>query len=396
MLGDGALRRVVSVLCVTEIVSWGVLYYAFPVLAAGIVADTGWSLPSVVAAFSAGQVTAAVAGIPVGRAMDAIGPRVVMTSGSVLAVPATCGIALAPTYATFLLAWVVAGVAMSGVLYAPSFAAVTGWAGPDHLRRVRGLTAITLVAGLASTVFAPLTAALADPLGWRATYLVLAVVLLVVTVPAHAVGLRHGWAPERLTDPSARAADDAARRRPFLVLAVAFGLVSFTVYAVLVNLVPLLVERGVGLDAAAVVLGVGGVGQVTGRLFYARLAARTRLVPRTCAVFGLVAVTTLSFTVVSGPVAVLALISFVAGAARGVETLLQATAVGDRWGVADFGRHHGLLTAPVMLAAAVAPWAGAALAGLVGGYATAFAALATLSVVACVLVPLTVERTPSR
>ena len=32
-LSEFGLRRVLVVLCVTEIVSWGVLYYAFPVLA---------------------------------------------------------------------------------------------------------------------------------------------------------------------------------------------------------------------------------------------------------------------------------------------------------------------------------------------------------------------------
>ena len=52
------------------------------------------------------------------------------------------------------------------------------------MRRVRALTTLTLVAGLASTVFAPLTAALAGALGWRGTYLVLAGILAVVTIPA--------------------------------------------------------------------------------------------------------------------------------------------------------------------------------------------------------------------
>nr|QEO74084.1 hypothetical protein [uncultured bacterium] len=35
------LRRVLTVLCITEITSWGVLYYAFPVLAPTISAHTG-------------------------------------------------------------------------------------------------------------------------------------------------------------------------------------------------------------------------------------------------------------------------------------------------------------------------------------------------------------------
>lgn len=393
VLDDAALRRVVAVLCVTEIVSWGILYYAFPVLAPAIAADTGWSTPAVIAAFSLGQIVCALGGIPAGRAIDALGPRTVMTTGSLLAVPATCAIALAPTYPLFLAAWVAAGVAMSAVLYAPSFAAVTGWAGPDTGRRVRGLTVITLVAGLASTVFAPLTAALAGPLDWRQTYLALAVMLLVVTVPAHALGLRHPWSPERTTDPLARAEENAARRLPFWLLALAFGLVSFTVYAVLINLVPLLIERGINVGFAAGILGVGGVGQVAGRLFYARLAAQTPLVARTCLVFAFIAVTTLALGLIPGPVALLAAVSLVAGAARGIVTLLQATAISDRWGTADFGRHNGLLTAPVMIAAAIAPWAGAALARPLGGYPPAFILLAVLALVACVAVPLTA---PSR
>ena len=43
-LGGSDLRRVVAVLCVTEIVSWGVLFYAFTVLADAIRDREGWPL----------------------------------------------------------------------------------------------------------------------------------------------------------------------------------------------------------------------------------------------------------------------------------------------------------------------------------------------------------------
>ena len=69
------LRWVLLTLCVTEITSWGVLYYAFTVLSERISTDTGWSAPAVTAAFSAGLVTAALVGIPVGRWLDRVGPR---------------------------------------------------------------------------------------------------------------------------------------------------------------------------------------------------------------------------------------------------------------------------------------------------------------------------------
>ena len=83
-LTRGGLRRVLAVLCVTEIVSWGVLYYAFPVLAPTIAADTGWPMATTTAAFSTGLVVSALVGIWSGRLLDRIGPRPVMTAGSVL------------------------------------------------------------------------------------------------------------------------------------------------------------------------------------------------------------------------------------------------------------------------------------------------------------------------
>jgi len=65
-----------------------------------------------------------------------------------------------------------------------------------------------------------------------------------------------------------------------------------------------------------------------------------------------------------------------------VLTLFQATAVSDRWGATHCGRPGGLLSAPVMLATALAPWAGAALADVLGGYPALFVVLAGVAVVA--------------
>jgi MFS family permease len=118
-------QRALVALSITQITSWGVLYYAFPVALADITADTGWSATATTAAFSAGLIVSAIAGIPVGRWIDHHGPRRVMTAGSLLAVPATAGIALAPTYPWFLGAWLVAGIAMAAVLYQAAFAALT-------------------------------------------------------------------------------------------------------------------------------------------------------------------------------------------------------------------------------------------------------------------------------
>ncbi len=382
-LSEFGLRRVLTVLCVTEIVSWGVLYYAFPVLAPSIAADTGWSIATITAAFSTGLVVSALVGIWSGRLLDRIGPHAVMTAGSVLAVPAILGIAGAPSLPVFLAAWVLAGVAMAGTLYPPAFAALTRWWGP---RRVAALTALTLLAGLASTIFAPLTATLLGHLGWRHTYLTLAAILAAVTIPAHLVGLRGPWPDPDPAEHHPNVADQApqaiARSRPFLLLTAAVALGAFTAFAVVVNQVPLLLERGLSTSLAAWALGLGGLGQVLGRLGYGRLTTRLSVRARAVVILALSAAATALLAVLPGPPVLLVAVAMLAGAARGVFTLLQATAISDRWGAVHYGRLNGLLSAPALTATALAPWAGAALAGTLGGYSAVFATLTGLAVLA--------------
>jgi MFS family permease len=367
-----------------------VLFYAFPVLAPAIAADTGWSLVAVTAVFSAAQAVAGLSGIAVGRWVDARGPRPVMTAAAVLAVAAVAALALAPGLWAFGAAWLVCGAAMAGLFYPPAFAALTRWYGAG---RVRALTVLTLAGGFASTVFAPLTAVLEAAVGWRGAYLVLAGVLAAVVVPLHALALTPAWRPgPRGRDASGtrtRRFPDAVRQPSFLALAAALTLGSFTVHAVVVNLVPLVEGRGFGTADAAWVLGIGGIGQVLGRLAYAPAERWLPAVPRTLVVLLACAATTALFALVPGPLAALLGIALLSGTARGVLTLLQATAVADRWGTGDYATLSGLLHTPLMLAVALAPWAGAALAGPLGGYPAVFALLAALAAVGALLAPAT-------
>lgn len=242
-------RAALPALCLTQVVSWGIVYYAFPVLNPEITQATNWSAGATTAAFSLGLVVSALAGIRVGRILDRRGPRAVMTIGSALGAASLLVVATAPNLPVFFVGWALAGLAMAATFYQPAFAALTRWWAPDH---IRALTIVTLAGGLASTVFAPLTALLADHLSWRHTYLVLAAILATVTIPAHALALRAPW-PEAPpgTAHAATGESRAERSRPFLLLAAAFTLSAFTMYAVVVALVPLLLECGYTTNQAA-------------------------------------------------------------------------------------------------------------------------------------------------
>jgi MFS family permease len=171
---------------------------------------------------------------------------------------------------------------------------------------------------------------------------------------------------------------------------------TFAAFAVVVNQIPLLLERGLSTQLAAWALGLGGVGQVRGRLGYPRLAAATGVRLRGVLILALIAITTTLLAVLPGPAALLIAAAMLTGAARGVFTLLQATAISDRWGADHYGRLNGLLSAPAMVATALAPWAGAVLAQVFGGYPAVFALLAGLAALAALLAAGSVPRATSR
>jgi len=263
------------------------------------------------------------------------------------------------------------------LLYPPAFAALIRWYGPQ---RVRALTTVSLFAGLASTVFAPLTAALASRFGWRATDVILAAVLGVVTLPLHAAILTPPWpARQRSGQDPPGGALALVRNRVFLLLATAMVLGALALYAATVDVGTLLTSRGASNATAAAALGLVGIGQVCGRLGYRPLSQRTSAPARTSMVLtaGALAIVVLAVTSTL-PAAALGAAALT-GAVRGNFTLIQATAVSDRWGTRAFGTVNGIFLAPVTVATALAPVAGAMLTRWLGAPRSAFLLLAGLA-----------------
>jgi MFS family permease len=380
-LPRGRVDQVLVALCVTEIVSWGVLYYSLPAASGLISRITGWSPIAVTGAFSAGLLLSAVLGIFVGRALDRFGPRVVMTLGSIIGVIGVLTVSVSTSISWFVAAWLVIGVAQSAVLYQPAFTVIARHYGDA---RNRPLLIVTLVAGLASTVFVPLTTALDQAWGWRISFAALAGILALVTIPLHAVCLPKG----RPTIPRRTANADReriVRTRRFILLQLGITLIAFGLYAVTINLIPLLASRGASVTLAAIGLGSVGVGQLLGRLVLTFLMTRisTRTRPFVVGLGGAIVLVLLGE--VPGPLSLLLLIGLLAGSVRGALTLVQATAVVDRWGQERLGVLNGAFAAPVTIATALAPVAGVLLAEHAGGYAPAAAIFGGVVLVGAIL-----------
>jgi MFS family permease len=124
-----------------------------------------------------------------------------------------------------------------------------------------------------------------------------------------------------------------------------------------------------------------------GRTGYGTLTRHTTVTTRTTVIL-LAAATTTALGLLPGPAALLTAAAILAGTARGVFTLLQATAITDRWGTCHYATLAGILAAPLTAASALAPWAGTALAGPLGGYPHVFLVLTGLTLAATVLAAL--------
>ncbi|MBI4270602.1 MAG: MFS transporter [Candidatus Rokubacteria bacterium] len=377
---------IVAALSVTETVTWGIIYYGFPVFLGAMEKDLGASRVAVTGAFSVGMGVAALLAIPVGRWLDRHGPRGVMTAGSCLAVVLTFLWARVGSLFALYALWLLMGVAMAATLYEPAFAAVVGWFRTRN--RDRALLTVTLVAGLASTIFMPLEAWLLGRHGWRSAVVTLAVVLAVITVPIHALVLR-APRPEPVArdgrpaaPPTGVSLAEARRTVVFWVLTIAFVVSNFATISVTVHLIPYLAARGWSVTAAAAAVGWIGAMQLPGRVFFAPVAAWVGHRWVTAAVFLVQGLALAQLALVAQMPSVIPLIVML-GASNGMSTLARASTIAEIFG----SRHYGSIAGAVALGAngarAIGPVGASLLFVALGAYERVFWVLAgALAVVA--------------
>lgn len=355
-----------AALSIGQVLSWGILYYALVVASPAIASETGWPLTLVTLSFSLGLIASAAAGLFVGRWLDARGPRVIMTIGSIVGPIGLAIVAFAPNLIAFTAGWVVVGLAQSAVLYQAAFTVIARRYGD---RRRGAMTILTLAGGLASTVFAPIVAGLLNVTDWRTVFLLLAGFLLITTAPLNWFTLERSWIPIP-HDPSAptHPVSTVIRTRRFWMLELSLIALATALFTVTLSLIPLFTEKGMTYELAAWALGLLGAGQVIGRLLYVAIPHSAAPWVPLVATTGLSAISLLLLALVPGPPWLLISIGIAAGAVRGAQTLVQGSAVADRWGTRNYGAINGVLAAPITIVAAFGPALGPLLAVTTGSY----------------------------
>jgi MFS family permease len=379
---------IVAAVSITETVTWGIIYYGFPVFLRPMERDLGASRIAITAAFSIGLGVAALAGLPVGRWIDRHGGRALMTAGSCLATALTYAWGRVESLPALYLVWFLMGLAMAATLYEPAFAVVVSW---FRERRDRALLTVTLVAGFASTIFMPIEAWLLTRVGWRHALTILAVVLAVITIPIHALVLRRGRTITRASTGDLTSSvpgmtlGEASRTLVFWVLAVAFFVGNFSTAAVSVHLIPYFVDRGYTATVAAAVIGWMGAMQVPGRLLFVPISAWLGARWMVASVFFGQAVGLAQLPLISAIGTAIPFI-LVMGGSNGMSTLSRATSLAQIFGA----RHYGAISGAVALGAngarAVGPVGASLLLLSLGDYPSVFWVLAATLVLASLAV----------
>lgn len=349
-------RLTVWCLGISQLVCWGITYYLIGVFGDLMERDLGWSRTLVYGGFSVALVVMGLSSPIVGRFIDTHGGRRIMVLGSLATASGCGGLALAHDLVTYYAAWVVIGLAMRLTLYDTAFASLARLGGPGASRAI---AQITLLGGLASTVFWPVGHWLAEGLGWRGALVVYAVIGL-LTIPLHLVIPDTRFDGETASKPARHVHERIAiTRRQELVAAFLFAVVvasvSFLNSGMSAHMLPILGALGVTVSAAVWISTLRGIGQSFARL--CQVLFGQRLHPLDLNLWA-IAMLPVSFAAAffSGSYIFAALtFSFVYGAGNGLATITRGTLPLVLMDHRHYGGKVGRLLVPGFMLSAAAP-----------------------------------------
>jgi predicted MFS family arabinose efflux permease len=359
-----AARRLVLVLGSTQTIAWASSYYLPAILARPMAEAAGVAVEAVFLAVSLALGVTALLGPLAGRVIDRSGGRDLLAAGNLLFALGLCLLAAAEGPWLLAAGWAVLGLAMGVGLYEAAFAVAARLAGQGARAPITG---ITLIAGLASTVGWPATAAMEAAFGWRGACLGWAGLHLLICLPAHLWLLPRRPPPAPPAPPPPSAEQAREDRRTMALLAFAFAAMWFTSGAMATHLPALLTGLGAGLPAALAAAALVGPAQVAARV--AEFALMRRVGPLAAARAAALAHPAGAALLAGAGVSAAAPFALLHGAGNGIMTIAKGTLPLVLFGPAGYGQRQGWLALPARLAQAASPVCFALLLSGLGGAA---------------------------
>jgi predicted MFS family arabinose efflux permease len=341
---------IILALGTTQTLAWASSYYLPAILADPIGRDLGVSANWIFGAFSASLVISAVLGPRIGRQIDLVGGRSVLSASNLTLAAGLALLGCSYSLPVLVVAWLLLGLGMGLGLYDAAFAALGRIYG-DAARR--SITGITLIAGFASTVGWPLTAWGLQTIGWRDTCFAWAAAHILIGLPINFFMLP--------AVKGAKAAVAASVKphipidRTMILLAFAFA-AAWSVTGAMAAHLPRILEAAGATSVQAVAAGaLIGPSQVLARIVEASFLSRyhplvsTRLACLTHPIGAVI-------LALAGGGAASAFAIF-HGAGNGILTIARGTLPLAIFGPENYGYRLGIIGAPARMAQAVAPLA---------------------------------------
>ena len=377
--------RVVTAAYFGVMVGFGsLLVFTFGIFLKPLSAEFGWSREAISAAFGFAALTVAVCSPPLGHLLDRFGPRkIVLPCMAVFGLAFASLSRLTPSlphlYATFILI----GIVGNGTTQMGYSRAVSTW-----FDRRRGLALSLVMAGVGTgaMVFPPLAQALISNYGWRGAYTTLGGLVLLFGIPLTALFVREKpceHATEQHTLHGVTVAN-GLRSRAFWIIVATLFLGSMSVNGAITHLSPLLTDRGVSTDVAALAASTLGLASFCGRLLTGYLLDRF-FAPRVglCLLMGTAAGILLLASARSAPLglAAAALIGFGLGGEADVTPYLLTRYFGLR----SFSTLYGFTWTAYAIAGAIGPVVMGRAFDATGSYSALLTVLAAATLLSAVL-----------
>ena len=360
--------------------------------------EFGWSRTGISGAVSLGSLLGALAAPFIGPLFDRHGSRALLVASAF--VVSACCVALAGTQS---LPWFYAAFALSRMTFSTPFdvgttSAVAKW---FVLRRAAAMSFLAMSTGIGLAVIPFAAQMVIVGHGWRAGWLVLAAIVLVIgALPQWLLLVRQpedlGLSPDgsagasiardgggRSAAPAEAAyTRDEAMRTPVLWLLMAFTLLVFPVQAgISLHQAPHLVERGLSPTLAAAVVSAFSVSAALASLLFGAAGNRASLRGLLSLGALLMAIGAVTMRAVDGPVpGFVSAIAFGAGIG-GIFTMLPV-AWANYFGRAHFGAIRGITLPAQVGGQALGPLIAGGLHDLGGDYGAGLVAFALMSVAA--------------
>lgn len=339
-------------------VSFGSLViFSFSVFVKPLSDRFGWDRTDISLAFTLTALMVALCSPFIGRVVDRVGARKVLLPCVAVYGGAFCALALVHTLAQYYALYVLLGIVGNGTTQLCYGRVISAW-----FDRRRGFALATMMAGVGAGAIGipPLATWLIDAYGLREAYLILGASIFVLGMIPAGLWLREippgENRKEAVAETAGRTGAEALRMPVFWSLLIGFFLFSASVNGSVAHLVPLLTDRGITDQTAALAASMMGLLTLGGRLLTGVLLDRFAGSKVTGIFFGVAAIGVALLSqahTVSTAFTAAALI----GLGMGAEADVMPYLVSRYFGLRSFSEIYGYTFTAYALAGALGPLA---------------------------------------